>query len=86
MTDLLEKLNAKFPSAVKSHTEFRDQLSLTIDPDQFHDVALFLRDDDDAGFDLLVDVYGLDRRSLGVSPHIVSNYEFIPLSTINFCA
>jgi NADH dehydrogenase I D subunit len=84
MTDLLEKLNAKFPSAVKSHTEFRDQLSLTVDPDQFHDVALFLRDDDDAGFDLLVDVYGLDRSKSGVSPHIVSNYELYSIKHNKF--
>ena len=75
MTDFLEKLNARFPSAVKSHTEFRGKPVITIDAQEFHDVALFLRDDEDAQFNLLVDVYGTDRLKLGQSPRLAANYE-----------
>jgi NADH dehydrogenase I D subunit len=75
MTDFLEQLNAKFPSAIKRHTEFRGKSEVTIDAQEFHDVALFLRDDEDTQFNLLVDVYGTDRLKLGQSPRLAANYE-----------
>ena len=75
MTDILEKLNARFPSVIKSHTEFRGKTSVTIDAQEFHNVALFLRDDEDAQFNLLVDVYGTDRLKIGQSPRLAANYE-----------
>ena len=73
--NLIEKLNAKFPAALKGHQEFRDQRSLIIDAEQFHDVALFLRDDEEARYNLLIDIYGTDRHRLGQSPRFAANYE-----------
>lgn len=75
MTDIIEKLSAAFPTALKGHSEFRDQLSVNIDASQFHEVALFLRDDEETKFDLLVDVYGVDRLLFGETPRLTANYE-----------
>jgi NADH dehydrogenase I D subunit len=75
MTDILEKLTARFPSAIKSHTEFRGKSSVTVDAQEFYNVALFLRDDEDTQFNLLVDVYGVDRLKMGQSPRLTANYE-----------
>jgi NADH dehydrogenase I D subunit len=72
---IIEKLNALFPSALKSHAEFRDELTINVDADHFHDVAFFLRDDEETRFDLLVDIYGTDRLKLGQSPRFAANYE-----------
>jgi len=84
MTDLLEKLNAKFPGVVKNHTEFRGETAITVDATQFHDVALFLRNDDAARFDLLVDVYGADRSKSGQSPRFAANYELYSIPRNRF--
>ncbi|MCG3211177.1 MAG: NADH-quinone oxidoreductase subunit C/D [Anaerolineae bacterium] len=84
MTDLLEKLNAKLPGVVKDHTDFRGETAITVDATQFHDVALFLRNDEDARFDLLVDVYGVDRSQLGQSPRFAANYELYSIARNQF--
>jgi NADH dehydrogenase I D subunit len=84
MTDLFEKLNAKFPAAVTSHTEFRGDTTLTIDIGQFHDVALFLRDDESAKYNLLIDIYGIDRRPLGQSPRFAAHYELYSIAQNEF--
>ncbi|RME96787.1 MAG: NADH dehydrogenase (quinone) subunit D [Chloroflexi bacterium] len=75
MTNFLEKLNAKIPSAVTERTEFRGDETLTVDAAHLHDVARFLRDDETSQFNLLVDVYGTDRAKLGQSPRFAVNYE-----------
>ncbi|HEX9921090.1 MAG TPA: NADH dehydrogenase (quinone) subunit D [Anaerolineae bacterium] len=72
---IVEKLKTRFSDGVKGHSQFRDQTTVTVDPTQFHEVALFLRDDEDCRFDLLVDVYGADRLELGQSPRFAANYE-----------
>jgi NADH dehydrogenase I D subunit len=76
MTDtVVEKLRAAFPSGVKGHSEFRGEMTVNINPAQFHEVALFLRDGEGLKFNLLVDVYGTDRLKLGQSPRFAVNYE-----------
>jgi NADH dehydrogenase I D subunit len=76
MTDtIIEKLNARFPEATKNRVDFRDETTIDVDAAQFHDVALFLRNDDELRFDLLVDVYGTDRLKIGQTPRFAVNYE-----------
>jgi NADH dehydrogenase I D subunit len=76
MTDaVVEKLKTKFPLGVEGHSEFRGETTVYVAPDQFHEVALFLCDDEAMQFDLLVDVYGTDRLKLGQSPRFAVNYE-----------
>ncbi len=72
---LVEKLKAYCPDGLKETSEFRGQTTLIVDARYLHDVALFLRDDPEAQFDLLVDVYGTDRLKLGLSPRFAVNYE-----------
>ena len=48
------------------------------------DVASFLRNDEDAQYDLLVDVYGTDRLKLGQSPRFAVNYELYSIPKNNF--
>lgn len=81
---IIEKLNAKFPSALKDHTEFRDDVTLKIDADDIRDVATFLKNDEDAQYDLLVDVYGTDRLKLRQTPRFAVNYELYSISKNNF--
>ncbi len=76
MTDLTyDKLKAKFPNAVLGKSVFRDEMTITIDAAQLVSVATFLRDEPELQYDLLMDVYGVDRRDLGESPRFVSSYE-----------
>ncbi len=89
MTDAaFEKLKSKFPASVEGHSEFCGQTAVYVAPDQFHEVALFLRDDEDMQFDLLVDVYGTDRLKLGQSPEqqtrFATNYELYSVSKNKF--
>ena len=79
-----EIIETRFPSALKKHAEFRDELTIFVDSSQFHDVALFLRDDQDLQFDLLIDVYGTDRLKFGQSPRFAANYELYSISTDRF--
>ena len=72
---VVEKLQAKFPSGVTGHSEFRGDVTVELTPDQLHDAALFLRDDEALQFNLLVDVYGTDRLKLGQTPRFAVNYE-----------
>lgn len=81
---IIEKLKAKFPGALKDKTEFRDETTINVDAGQFHNVALFLRDDEDAQFKLLVDVYGTDRLKLGQSPRFAANYELYSIPNNQF--
>lgn len=42
MADItVEKLEAVFLSGVKGHAGFRDTMTIQVDSDQWHDVALF---------------------------------------------
>lgn len=84
MDTIIEKLKATFPAAIKGHLEFRDQTSINIDANQFHDVALFLRDDEEMRFNLLVDVYGLDRLNLRETPRFAANYELYSIPKNRF--
>ncbi|MCB0212559.1 MAG: NADH dehydrogenase (quinone) subunit D [Anaerolineae bacterium] len=81
---LIEKLNAKVPSALKDHSEFRGDTTLVIDAEHVRDVASFLKNDEDTQFDLLVDVYGTDRLKLGQSPRFAVNYELYSISKNKF--
>jgi NADH dehydrogenase I D subunit len=71
---VVEKIQAAFPQ-VASFSEFIDETTLHIDSTQWPAAALFLRDDPDLAFNLLVDVYGTDRLKLGHSPRFAANYE-----------
>src|SRR5687768_14102191 len=84
MTDIVDKLTATFPTAFKGHLVFRDQLSVIIDASPFHEVALFLRDDEEMKFDLLVDVYGVDRLLLRETPRLAANYELYSIAKNQF--
>ncbi|MDM8530105.1 NADH dehydrogenase (quinone) subunit D [Anaerolineales bacterium HSG25] len=75
MTNVIEKIQAKYPSVIKEHIEFRDETSITVSADEFHDLASFLRDDETLRYDLLVDVFGTDRLKLGHESRLAANYE-----------
>jgi NADH dehydrogenase I D subunit len=72
---VVEKLKAIFPFGIEAPPEFRGETTVYVASEQFHDVALFLRDDQAMQFNLLVDVYGTDRLDLRESPRFAVNYE-----------
>ena len=85
MTDTtIEKLKHFFPLDIKDCAEFRGETTIQVSAEQFHDVALFLRDDEDFQFDLLIDVYGTDRLKLGRSPRFAANYELYSIPKNKF--
>lgn len=80
----VEKIQAFFPTTIKETTTFRDETTLTVSPDQFHEMALFLRDDEALQYNLLVDVYGTDRLKLNQSPRFAVNYELYSIPRNDF--
>lgn len=81
---VFEKLKASFPDGIKGQSEFRDELTVYVDSAQLPEIALFLRDDEDCRFDLLVDIYGTDRLKLGQSPRLAANYELYSIPKNRF--
>ncbi len=57
----VEKLKARFPSAVQQVSEFRGEGTTTVRPQDLVAVATFLRDDPDLRFDHLADLTAVDR-------------------------
>lgn len=85
MTDtIVENLQTKFPAGITGQTEFRGDTTIYVASDQLHEVALFLRDDPDLGYDLLIDIYGTDRLKLGQTPRLAANYELYSTSKNKF--
>jgi NADH-quinone oxidoreductase subunit C len=58
--NVLDTLAAKYPDAIVTHTEFRDELTLEITRDGIVEVCRFLRDDPGMAFNLLADLCGID--------------------------
>ncbi len=80
----IEKLQAAFPQGVKGYSEFRGETTIQVEASQLDEVALFLRDDEDCQYNLLVDVYGIDRLNLGQSPRFAVNYELYSIPNNKF--
>lgn len=49
------------PDVIKAVTEFRGEISVTVDPNKLLDVCCFLKSDPDLSFDFLSFVAGVDR-------------------------
>jgi NADH dehydrogenase I D subunit len=56
----VEKLKAQFPVAVLGMEEFRDETTITIQPEQILEICTFLRDDPDLRYDQLTFVSAID--------------------------
>jgi NADH dehydrogenase I D subunit len=81
---VVQKIKEKFPAAVRDYSKFCGDTTVVINTGHFHDVALFLRDDEALKYNLLVDVYGTDRLRLGQSPRFVANYELYSVDNNEF--
>ena len=57
---ILERLKAFSASSIVESNEFRGDLTVVVRPEDIVRVCLFLRDDQDLAFDLLVDLCGVD--------------------------
>lgn len=55
--DLLKKA---FPQAVRSIEEFRGETSITVDAGKIREILSLLRDSEELGYDLLLDLAGVD--------------------------
>ena len=56
-----ELLGRKFPEAVRSVSEFRGETAVVIDKTRLREVMTFLRTNEEACYDLLVDMAGVDN-------------------------
>ncbi len=82
MTDAtFDKLKSNFPDAVQSSQTFRNETTITVAADRLPEIARFLRDDPDLQYNLLMDVYGVDRKNLdGVKlPRFAVQYELFSI-------
>ncbi|RME41715.1 MAG: NADH dehydrogenase (quinone) subunit D [Caldilineae bacterium] len=70
-----DRLQSQFPDAVVGQETFREQTTITLKAEHLPAVARFLRDDPALQYNLLLDVYGVDRRDLGLSPRFAVTYE-----------
>ena len=77
---ILDKLQGKFPDGTFPTETFREQTAVTVEPQHWPEVARFLRDDPDLQYDLLLDVYGVDRTQLGLRPRFASTYELYSIN------
>jgi len=53
-------LKETFPEAVRSIEEFRRETSITVDAGKIREVMTFLKEDERLGYDLLLDLAGVD--------------------------
>jgi NADH-quinone oxidoreductase subunit C len=58
--EIIERLKSRFPDDILSVTEFREQTGITINKKNLLEIAGFLRNEPDLGFDLLRDLCGVD--------------------------
>ena len=59
-SQVAEKVQARFGAKVLRTYEFRGQAAVTVAPADLRDVLLFLRDDPELQFEMLMDVGGVD--------------------------
>jgi NADH-quinone oxidoreductase subunit C len=60
LTDLVERLKEKFPQAVEETVYFRDEYTVRIAREHLLEVARFLKEDPEYGFNFLSDLCGVD--------------------------
>lgn len=68
-----EKLNARFPGAIKSSELLYDFPVFTVEHAHTHDILKFLKEDADLNFHFLTDLTGMqtaDEKQLGVIYHL----------------
>jgi NADH-quinone oxidoreductase subunit C len=58
--EIVERLKEKFMGDIVDVTSFRDQVCVSIRPDNIVEICSFLRDDPDIRMDYLADICGLD--------------------------
>jgi len=82
---IIEKIQARFPAAIKAHADFCDQTAITTTAEHWPELAMFLRDDDTTQYNLLVDVYGTDRlKSQQKGARLAANYELYSIPQNKF--
>jgi NADH-quinone oxidoreductase subunit C len=76
LTQIVEKLESKFPNSIENVREFRGEYTVQVRPDALIEVGTFLRDDPDCAFSTCVDVSGVDyypeEPRFGVNYHLLS--------------
>ncbi len=73
VAELVERLKEKFPQAVEEATFFKDEHTVRIAREHLPEVARFLKEDTDYGFDFLSDLCGVDY--LGRDPRFEVVYH-----------
>ena len=59
LADVAEAITSRFGGGVTAHTEFRGEVTLSLQPDALRPVCEFCRDE--LGFDLLLDISSIDH-------------------------
>ena len=82
---ILDKLNARFPGGVEGKEEFRGDLTILVRKQNIVSICQFLRDDPELGFDLVVDICGVDmyrpegRFEVVYNLYSLKNKEYVRL-------
>ena len=76
LTQIVERLKAKFGSAIEEVREFRGEHTVRVRPDALIEIGAFLRDDPECAFEACMDVSGVDsypeEPRFGVNYHLLS--------------
>jgi NADH-quinone oxidoreductase subunit C len=65
---ILRRLLGQFPEAIVETHAFRGDATAVVKPERYHDIARFLRNDPECGFDFLSDLTAVDRLKLKLKP------------------
>ncbi|HEX9657493.1 MAG TPA: NADH-quinone oxidoreductase subunit C [Bacteroidota bacterium] len=57
---ILEKLNSQFSESILSSSTFRDDLTLVVKKEDIVRICIYLKEDPDLSFDMLIDLCGVD--------------------------
>lgn len=61
LEELTHKIKGKFPESILTATDFRDEYTLVLRPEDLLPVCRFLHDDPELAFDFLIDLCGVDH-------------------------
>lgn len=73
----ISKVKAAFGEALLEAQFFRGETTLVLSKEALPEVARFLRDDPEIGYECLVDLCGVDYLELGLSPRFAVVYELL---------
>ena len=78
---IVEKLKSRFPDAIVEVVEYRGDLTVVVKKDRIVQVSEFLKTDPDLGFDMVIDILGVDMYRPEERFEVVYNLYSLKIKT-----